>query len=168
MRPLTSGERALARGVFGEALGLERIRIGRAPFGPFAVTLGRHILFPGRPPADFAAEPLDRRAWLIHELTHAWQFQTAARWTLASWAKTLATGGYGPGLPGYGYAHPFEWASLNLEQQARVVEHAYLLREEGDSSALEAYAGRTPFLLLPLIPAHAGTQACSADACAEA
>ncbi len=145
MRRLTSGERALAEGVFGAALMLDRIRIGRAPFGPFAVTLGRRILFPPPVPEDFAAEPLERRAWLVHELVHAWQFQTAAVWTLASWAKVVAAGGYGRGLPGYAYTHPIDWPALNLEQQARVVEHAWLLREGGDAEALAAYAGRTPF-----------------------
>ncbi len=146
MRPLTPGEALLARSVFGEALDSDRVRIGRAPFGPFAVTLGRRILFPGAPPADFAAEPLAQRAWLVHELVHVWQFQTAALRTLGSWAAVLASGGYGPGLPGYTYDHPFTWDALNLEQQARVVEHAYRLREgEAAATQLAAYAGRTPF-----------------------
>ena len=146
MRPLTPGETALARSVFGEALDPASVRIGRAPFGPFAVTLGRRILFPGQPPVDFSAEPLERRAWLVHELVHVWQFADRPGRTLASWAKVAASGGYGPGQPGYAYVHPFEWDDLNLEQQARVVEHAYLLRAGGVAPAqLAAYAGRTPF-----------------------
>lgn len=142
--------------MFGDALDAGRVRIGRAPFGPFAVTLGRRILFPGEPPADFSREPLARRAWLVHELAHAWQFQTAPARTLASWARTVASGGYGPGLPGYAYAHPFDWPRLNLEQQASVVEHAFQLREAvraGDEQAipaLGAYRGRTPFPALAL------------------
>lgn len=146
MRPLTPGERGLARGVFDDALVLDRIRIGQAPLGPFAVTLGRRILFPRPVPTDFAAEPLERRAWLVHELVHVWQFQTGPLWTLGSWTRVVVGGGYGRGLPGYAYSHPFDWTTLNLEQQARVVEHAYLLREGGDAGAqLAAYAGRTPF-----------------------
>ena len=145
MRKLTAGERRLATVVFGDSIRLDRVRIGRAAVGPFAITLGPRILFPGSPPQDFAAASPDQRAWFVHELTHVWQFQTAPGRTLASWARTVATGGYGPGLPGYAYRHPFEWAALNLEQQASAVEHAYRLREQGRLLDLARYAGRTPF-----------------------
>ena len=102
---------------------------------------------PYEAPTDFTDAPLHLRAWLVHELTHVWQFAMAPAGTLKSWAKVGATGGYGPGLPGYRYAHPFDWAALNLEQQARVIEHAYMLREGGTvpSAALSDYVDRTPF-----------------------
>ena len=156
-RRLTPGERALARAVFADALPLEGVRIAPTPFRT-AVTLGSVILMPADAPRDFAAAPLALQAWLVHELTHVWQFATAPARTLRSWAGVVASGGYGPGLPGYAYAHPFDWTALNLEQQARVVEHAFLIRE---GAAVEAeapsgstprrwatradYAGRTPF-----------------------
>ena len=142
----------MARSVFGGALRLERVRLHDHPFGAFAVTLGRRVLFPGRLPADFAAEPLRKQAWLVHELVHVWQFQTAPAATLASWAKVMASGGYGPGLSGYRYPWPPPpWAELNLEQQASLVEHAFLARDpshrpetpKGASRTL--YAGLTPF-----------------------
>ena len=146
MRRLSPSERALAQAVFGDAIRLHRVRIARGP-QRFAVTLGSTIVFPHAAPDDFANAALHDRAWFVHELVHVWQFQTRPAWTLASWATTAAAGGYGPGLPGYGYAHPFEWAQLNLEQQARVVEHAWLLREGGShgDDTLADYASRTPF-----------------------
>ena len=146
VRALTEGERVLAQGVFGAALDPERARIAYAP-APFAVTLGRVIVFPTDAPEDFSVAPRRMQAWLVHELVHVWQFANRPAWTLGSWARVLACGGYGPGQPGYDYAHPFEWAQLNLEQQARVVEHAWLKREAGDAE-LALYAGRTPFRLL--------------------
>ena len=156
-RRLTGGEEALARSVFANSLPLDRVRIVPTPFRT-AVALGPVILMPADAPRDFAAAPLPLRAWLVHELVHVWQFATAPAATLRSWAGVVASGGYGPGLPGYDYAHPFDWRTLNLEQQARAVEHAFLIRE---GAAVEAaapsgisprrwatrddYAGRTPF-----------------------
>ena len=131
------------------------MRLCAHPFGGFAVTLGRRVLFPSEPPADFAAEPLERQAWFVHELTHVWQFQCATLRTLANWAKVAACGGYGPGLPGYRYAWPPPtWAALNLEQQASLVEAAFLHRARQprfDSAHTKKgakptrYAGLTPF-----------------------
>ncbi len=164
-RRLTAREAAMAAGVFGEAIDYARVRVGRGGFGRFAVTLGSRILAPPHLASpDYAAEPAAVRALFIHELTHVWQFQTRALPTLASWARVVARGGYGPGLPGYRYRLPLpDWRSLNLEQQASVVEHAYLLREgHGPTAAmppgarLERYAGLTPF---PRLGTPAGPRA---------
>ena len=162
MRRLTAGERELARSVFGDALDVGRVRLAVTPFRT-AVTLGQVILMGRDAPRDFAGAPLHLRAWLVHELVHVWQFATAPAATLTSWAGVVASGGYGPGSPGYAYAHPFEWEALNLEQQARAVEHAFLIREGAAVEAatpsgtrlrppsirrrvtLDDYAGRTPF-----------------------
>ena len=130
-RQLTSGETVLAHAVFGEAIVLERVRLHDGGFGRFAVTLGSWIMLPKplqRP--DFCrADPVDQ-ALLVHELVHVWQFQTRALRTLASWAKTVATGGYGPGLPAYRYSLPLApFDRLGLERQASIVEHLFLLKQ---------------------------------------
>ena len=133
-RPLSEGETALARGVFGDALDHGPVRLSTRRWGVFAIAFGPHISFPPSHPApdDFTRAPLEMQAWLIHELVHVWQFQTAPMRTLASWALTAIRGGYRRGLPGYRYGWPLKpWAALNLEQQARIVEHAFLLRETG-------------------------------------
>ncbi len=152
LRELTVWEIALAREVFGAALATARARLvfHRLP-SPFAVTLGRFVALPGRAIDDFAAEPVEAQAWLIHELTHVWQFQTAPGKTLASWATLLITGGYGQGAPGYRYTLPTHWSALNLEQQAAVVEDKFRLDRGlavrfGPLGARPGdYAGLTPF-----------------------
>jgi hypothetical protein len=152
IRKLTVWEMALAREVFGAALVTARARLvfHRLP-APFAVTLGRFVAMPGRVIDEFAAESLEAQAWLVHELTHVWQFQTAPVRTLTSWARLLITGGYGPGSQGYRYTLPTHWSALNLEQQAAVVEDQFRLDHGlavrfGPSGARRGdYAGLTPF-----------------------
>ncbi len=122
-------------------------------FGAFAVTVGSTVnIPPAASSADFSRERPLIQAFFIHELTHVWQFQTRPLGTLASWAKVALTGGYGPGLSGYRYDVPIPtWTGLNLEQQASVVEHAFLLSDGHRSrttpagARLEHYQGATPF-----------------------
>jgi hypothetical protein len=153
-RPLTPGEARLARGVFGDAIDYDRVRISTRSWGYAAICFGSHITFPPSHPApsDLSRAPLKARSWLVHELTHVWQFQTAPIRTIASWAITLVTGGYGAGLPGYRYALPLKgWGAYNLEQQAAMIEHAYILRESGRcagaprGAALADYETCVPF-----------------------
>jgi hypothetical protein len=99
VRPLYDWEIAEARKVFGGSLRLDRVRIhecatwadaidrlGRRlkklpPPGPQehnAVTLGYHCNFPVNLPEKLVppGDPLDYfTPWLMHELTHAWQYQ---------------------------------------------------------------------------------------------
>ena len=152
MRRLTEGERELTRSVFGDAIDLDRVRIAPRLPGRTAVTTGSTINFPRDGPFDFAIEPPQMQAWLVHELVHVWQFQTRRLNTLVSWALTAASGGYGPSRRGYRYTHPFDWDRLNLEQQASAVEHAFLLREGAATTepplALADFEGLTPFAAL--------------------
>ena len=155
-RPLTDAEAALPRSVFGVAIDLGPVRLSTRRRGVFAIALGPYVSFPPSHPIpdDFARAGLELQAWLIHELVHVWQFQTAPIRTLLSFALTALGGGYGPGLPGYRYGWPLRpWPALNLEQQARIVEHAFLLRETGRCAAAPPEAtwrsllAHTPFAL---------------------
>ena len=155
VRPLTAGETALAASLFGESIEYGRVRIAVRAWGRAAIAFGSRITFPPATgaPLDFAAEGPGDRAWLVHELTHVWQFQTWGARTLMSWAATALSGGYGPGLPGYRYAAPLRaWETYNLEQQASIVEHAYLLAETGAcarapaGASLEDYRRCAPFV----------------------
>jgi hypothetical protein len=127
LRRLSAGEAALARAVFGEAFdpGGVRMLIG-IPNAGWAMVLFGLMLFP-REIDDFAAEPLRLQAWFVHELTHVWQFRTRPMRTLASWAVVALSGGYLT-RRAYRYALPLDWTRLNLEQQAKALEHAFLLR----------------------------------------
>ena len=99
VRPLFDWEIAEARKVFGDSLRYDLVwihegftwtdaidRLGRKlkklpPPGPQdhnAVTLGNNCYFPVNLPAELVppGDPLDYfMPWLIHELTHAWQYQ---------------------------------------------------------------------------------------------
>ena len=154
-RRLTAGEIALAEGVFGGAIDYANVTIRDRSWGATAICFGSHITFPPHHPApkDFASEGVRLQAWLIHELTHVWQFQTAPLRTIASWAGVLASGGYGAGQPGYRYALPLKgWDAYNLEQQASIVEHAFLLWRAAPCPAaprgatLADYEGYGPFV----------------------
>jgi hypothetical protein len=153
-RPLTDGEVALARQVFGAAIDYDRVTVSDRSWGWAAIVFGSRITFPPHHPAprDFAREGVRLQAWLIHELTHVWQFQTAPGRTLMSWAQVLVGGGYGPGQPGYRYALPLrDWDDYNLEQQASIVEHAFLLWRGAPcpnapkGASLAVYEGYGPF-----------------------
>ncbi len=144
LRRLSVGEVRLAAEVFGAALDPRRVwLLTGAPTGGWAMVLFGLMLFPGEL-ADFAAEPVPTQAWFVHELTHAWQFQTRPLWTLASWARVALSGCY-LNRRAYRYTLPVAWDRLNLEQQAKVVEHRFLL-ERGlrpadmpAGAAIEAY-----------------------------
>ncbi|APE28752.1 hypothetical protein [Aurantiacibacter gangjinensis] len=128
-RPLTAGEIALARWVFGDAIDYKKVTIKRrkwAFFQPRRVTMAPrgHIHFHPHGTAyceDFATAPLSRQALFIHEMTHVWQTQTRGEWYLVlhrmPWAR-------------YDYALKPSWplTRYGIEQQARIVEHAFLLR----------------------------------------
>ena len=127
IRGLTPGERVLAREAFGDALALDEIRLLSAPW-PFrrAFVPGRWfgrcwIVWPGGPPADVAEAGLRLQALLVHELTHVWQAQSGIN---LLFGKLRAGDGHAA------YAYPLgldcDWAGLNIEQQASVVEHRFL------------------------------------------
>lgn len=97
VRPLYAWEVEQARLVFNNSLQYERVRvhecttwtnaidrIGRRLKGMppseyhNAITLGNHCFFPVKLPDSFSPpgeKGHDDLCWLIHELTHAWQFQ---------------------------------------------------------------------------------------------
>jgi len=126
-RPLTSGEQALARSVFADAIPLDTVRLLASPFDrafvPGILWGGGWIVWPGRSlPADIALAPLSLQATLIHELVHVWQALNGVNLLLA---KLKA------GDSAAAYAYPLDpacvWDHLNIEQQASAVEHRFRL-----------------------------------------
>ena len=161
-RALTDREIALAASMFGEAIDYGRVGLSTRWWGRSAIAFGSAVTFPPwhPPPEDFADAQPETQAWLIHELTHVWQFQTMPLWTIGSWAAVVLQGGYRRGLPGYRYGWPLKpWMRHNLEQQASIVEHAFLLRQTGRCSGapagatLEGYARCVPLTGAPDRPA---------------
>jgi hypothetical protein len=86
-RPLTSGEIALARTMFGDAIDYAKVRLFRRkwrffqPANSAMAPNGNMYFHPasGLWSEDFSKEPLGRRAFFIHEMTHVWQAQAKGR-----------------------------------------------------------------------------------------
>lgn len=144
IRPLTKGEAALAQEAFGATLNLDRIRLLAAPW-PFnrAFVPGRWfgrdwIVWPHRSLAsDFTQASRRQQGVLVHELTHVWQAQQGVNLLLA---KLRA----GDNRASYAYAADpaCRWETLNIEQQAMVVEHRFHRRRgvetPGDAAFYDA------------------------------
>jgi len=119
----------LARGIFGDAIDYAKVRIWRrkwAFFQPRRITMAPrgHIHFHPEGDGyceDFASSAITRQAHFIHEMTHVWQVQTRGDWYLILNRMPWATYDYTlkPGWP---------LSKYGIEQQARIVEHAFLLR----------------------------------------
>ncbi|MGI8943086.1 MAG: vgr related protein [Qipengyuania sp.] len=128
-RPLTRGEVAIARSVFGEAIDYARVTIRRRkwfPFQPRRITMAPrgHLHFHPASQTycdDFSQQSIIRQGLLIHELTHVWQTQTRGDWFLVlnrmPWAR-------------YDYSLKPGWQleQYGIEQQAEIVKHAFWLR----------------------------------------
>ena len=138
VRALTGGETALARDVFGDALDAPRVRIAALPAWPRAFVAGPSLVFwPARSALrDFSLASLSLQAVLVHELVHVWQAQTGVN-LLAAKLKA----GDGPAAYRYDPATGTGFSGLNIEQQAMVVQHAFLASREGPAPhPAETYA----------------------------
>ena len=118
-RALTAGELTAAKGVFGDAIDWDRVRIHARGFTPFqpkhvAVSpLGAVHYRRADCLSDFSTSWSDM-AWLIHELVHVWQFQTGV-WVIVRglFERRYAYGVLDPATPLHRYG---------IEQQAAIVE----------------------------------------------
>lgn len=146
-RPLTPGEVALARSVFGDAIDYDRPRLHNrkwAFFQPRNTTMAPLGSIHFNPASalyreDFAVAPLGLQGLLIHELVHVWQHQQGLflpirRHPFCRYGYTLE-----PGKP---------FARYGIEQQAEIVRHAFLLRRGADlpgAAPLCQYDALLPF-----------------------
>ncbi|MFN3584742.1 hypothetical protein [Phenylobacterium sp.] len=130
LRRLAAGERELCAEVFGPALDAGRVRLFALPAWTRAFVAGPAlIVWPARTArADFAAPhvPLRDQATFVHELAHVWQAQHGVSLLLA---KLKA--GDRPASYAYDLAQGPDFQELNIEQQAMVVEHAFLASRGG-------------------------------------
>ena len=136
-RPLTAEERAEAAIVFGPGLSYSAIVLREHRIlgaGNLARTLPRSVNFP--PGATTSRNYLP---WLIHELTHCWQYQhgvglaTTATTALLCWAR-IRSYDYG-GESGLAAARGLR--SFNTEQQADIARDYYQAVKAGRS--VDAY-----------------------------
>ena len=141
LRRLTAGEQALASEWFGAGLDARRVRIFAIPAWDCAFVAGPGLMvWPAKSARlDFSGEetPLTTQAVFVHELTHIWQAQNGTSLLLAKIKAGDSDASYAYDLSG----SP-EFASMNIEQQAMVVEHAFLASRGGRTPhPPETYAG---------------------------
>jgi hypothetical protein len=140
-RGLNPREIAIARSVFGDALDTSKIRIndGGIPLaGDNAVAFPNRVVFPqgtlSNPPPTFDA-------WLVHELTHVWQYQRGHQ--VPQLAVDAIGGEYIYGGPeglqkAYAAGKPF--GQFTFEQQGDIMRHYYERTQSGaDTSAYLPY-----------------------------
>ncbi|MGN6155844.1 MAG: vgr related protein [Sphingomicrobium sp.] len=126
-RSLTSGEIALARSIFGEAIDYSKVRLVLGKWWPFQprrsamAPMGNIYFHPdgGGWSEDFSKEPLHAQGFFIHEMTHVWQAQKGGRFYLPLARHPFCRYGYTvtPGRPFNRYG---------LEQQAEIVRHLFM------------------------------------------
>lgn len=141
VRRLTAGERALAEEMFGAGLDAGRVRLLALPVWRRAFVAGPGLMvWPAAAArADFSAPdvPLAVQAVFVHELTHVWQAQNGVSLLLAKIKAGDRPASYAYDLEGA------EFPQMNIEQQAMVVEHAFLASRGGKAPhPAQAYASR--------------------------
>ena len=149
-RPLTAGEIALARSVFGDAVDYAKVQLVRRKWWPFQprntvmAPTGNIHFHPDDDlwSEDFTREPLHRQGLFIHEMTHVWQTQTRGRFYLPLMRHPFCR---------YAYQleqdRPFDW--YGLEQQAEIVRHRFLA-DRGARPAICPPRSLLPFASSPL------------------
>ena len=149
-RPLTAGEIALARSVFGDAVDYAKVQLVRRKWWPFQprntvmAPTGNIHFHPHDDlwSEDFTREPLHRQGLFIHEMTHVWQTQTRGRFYLPLMRHPFCR---------YAYQleqdRPFDW--YGLEQQAEIVRHRFLA-DRGARPAICPPRSLLPFASSPL------------------
>lgn len=129
-RPLTEHERNEARRVFGGALDLARVSVREhrvmGSLG-YARALPWRIYFP---PESFARPGFV--PWLIHELTHIWQYQHGIPFAVVAWNALWREYDYG-GEAGLRAARAAgrRFTDFNTEQQGDILRDFYLRDRAG-------------------------------------
>lgn len=129
-RPLTPGEVALARSVFGEAIDYDAARVARRkwaffqPCGTVMAPMGTIHFHPADPNwrDDFAGAPLALQRLFVHEMTHVWQAQVHGRWWLPLMRHPFCRYRYR-----YDSSRPFD--RYGIEQQAELAADFFMMRQ---------------------------------------
>lgn len=124
LRWLTPGEQALAREVFGSGIRPARVRIFAQPVFPRPFTPGSAgIVYPvAGALRDFTQGSLEDQATFVHEMVHVWQAQKGVILAIAKLQAGDSDAAYRYDLD----TQTFD--RMNIEQQARVVEHHFVLQ----------------------------------------
>ncbi len=140
-RKLTPEETAIARSVFGDALDTSQIELtdtGVPLAGDNAVAFPNLVRFP---PGTLSQPGATFNGWLVHELTHLWQYQRGH--TVPQLAVDAAGGDYDYGGPG-GLVAAHEagkrFGQFTFEEQGNILRHYWERTQRGeDVSAYKPY-----------------------------
>lgn len=133
-RPLTAGERALARQVFADAVDYDAVRVHHRNFvvwqgARYIITPNGHLYLGRdlRALTDFSRTNLAMQALFIHEMTHVWQHQRGVRvlWR-GAWEQALHFLGFNQ------YRYRLQagkaFGAYKLEQQGDILRDYFLAR----------------------------------------
>ena len=151
-RPLTSGEIAMCKLIFKDAIDYSLVKAHNHEYLPLgmqddntAMTPDGEIYFNKRLfKEDFSSESNSNKIWFIHEMVHVWQKQLGY-WMRLNGALLALSGGYRDGSA-YQYS-PVKDAGkslpdFNMEQQGELISHYFAAQYLQD----EAHAIKLPFL----------------------
>jgi hypothetical protein len=138
-RPLTSGERDLARQIFGDAIDYDAVRIHHCNFvfwqGANYIVAPNGHLYLGRKLRhlnDFSAAGVRIAALFIHEMTHVWQHQRGVN-VMARGACEQVLHWLGLNQYRYRLETGKPLAAYKLEQQGDILRD-YFLAQRGQAS----------------------------------
>ncbi len=152
-RLLTQQEIKLAQNTIGNAIDWSKVQIANGKWWLIhphaAMTCGNTIIFPKNYyQSDFSHSSKYNQAWLVHELIHVWQYQHGFPILFAGIILAAKGGYYKRRAYRYGELRKIKaFGQLNMEQQARLIEH-YFLAKHGD----KRYAPLLPQYRRLLIP----------------
>jgi hypothetical protein len=141
-RPLTAAERDAARTVFWGALRMDGVTISESTviaLGGYARTIPDHIYFPKGSFDESGFVP-----WLIHELTHVWQYQRGAPVGNVIVSAFRGHYDYG-GEEGLrrAWADGDNFADFGFEQQGDILQHYFERVRAGiDTSAFDPFVAQ--------------------------
>ncbi len=135
-RPLTDGERTLARTVFGDSIDYDTVKIHDTKMHSFhphrcAITPNGEMFAYGCFENDYSKLSASKRAFFIHEMVHVWQFQNNILNPVKEAIKESLK-------HNFNYEKSYEYTldktkdlvSYGMEQQASIVEDHFLLYRE--------------------------------------
>lgn len=141
-RPLTTGEADMARSVFGDEIDYNKVHIyNGAPevagifrlskTGLSAITPNGDIYIVEKDAqlADLSLASDAKRQMLIHEMTHVWQHQKGRNVESEAIVLFFKSGFKYDDCYAYSIDGKIKFQSLNIEQQAHMVEDYFALRE---------------------------------------
>lgn len=136
-RPLTKGEVALAKSVFGDAIDYDRVTItegkfiGFQPHGTAMAPEGNLYMY-GCYRDDYSTGDVYTQGHFIHEMTHVWQFQNKVLRPITAAIELNFTYKFNY-MAAYHYTldGQKDLLAYNMEQQASIVQDYFVMTHGG-------------------------------------